>query len=77
MLSSLSSEIATLSVSSGLSVLTPDAETPAGCSVAIVDDVTTIKMALAGVLDPSLEIQKLEKKVCRRLHVRLGWGDQE
>jgi valyl-tRNA synthetase len=61
-LASLASEVAALCTSSGVAVLPGDAPTPPGCSVAIVDDATTVKMQLAGILDPALEIQKLEKK---------------
>ena len=39
------------------------AAAPSGCSVAIVDDATTVYMLLVGVLDPVLEVQKLQKKV--------------
>lgn len=35
---------------------------PRGCSVAIVDDVTTAYMDLKGILDPALELTKLDKK---------------
>uniref|UniRef100_A0A7R9VF87 valine--tRNA ligase n=1 Tax=Chlamydomonas euryale TaxID=1486919 RepID=A0A7R9VF87_9CHLO len=62
-LSGLASEIATLGTGASVAVLGPgDSDAPPGCSVAIVDDVTAIKMQLAGILDPALEIQKLEKK---------------
>lgn len=63
----LTSEIATLTTSSKVELLDASAPTPSGCSVAIVDDATKIYMLLTGVLDPALEIQKLQKKVrgCR------------
>ena len=63
MLSSYSSEIATLTTSSEAVVLAAGSAAPVGCSVAIVDDATTIYMLLVGVLDPVLEVQKLQKKV--------------
>ncbi|GAX73886.1 hypothetical protein CEUSTIGMA_g1336.t1 [Chlamydomonas eustigma] len=62
-LSSFSSEVATLTSSADITVLGPGVSQPAGCSVAIVDESTTVYMLLAGVLDPVLEIQKLQKKV--------------
>ena len=63
MLSSLSSEAATLTTSSEVEVLQAGSAPPPGCSVGIVDDSTTVYIVLAGVLDPVLEVQKLEKKV--------------
>jgi len=59
-------EVATLSSSSEVTVLGPGAgagSPPAGCGVAIVDDATVAHLALRGVLDPALEIAKLQKKV--------------
>ncbi|GBF88537.1 valine-tRNA ligase [Raphidocelis subcapitata] len=63
-LASLASEAATLATSSGVEVFGPGARgaPPAGCSVAIVDDVTTVHMLLKGILDPALELAKLDKK---------------
>ena len=65
MLSSLAGEIATLTTSSDVTVLLSGSSesAPAGCSVAIVDNSTTIHLLLIGVLDPVLEVQKLQKKV--------------
>lgn len=62
-LSSLSSEAATLTTSSEVEVLPPGSPAPPGCSVGIVDDSTTVYLVMAGILDPVLEVQKLEKKV--------------
>lgn len=36
---------------------------PEGCGVAIVDDATVAHLLLKGILDPSLEVAKLQKKV--------------
>jgi valyl-tRNA synthetase len=62
-LSTLAAEIATLSSSSAVEVLATGAAPPAGCGVAIVDDATNVYMLLTGVLDPALEIHKLQQKV--------------
>eukprot|EP00877_Chromochloris_zofingiensis_P001129 jgi/Chrzof1/11016/Cz05g20150.t1 len=62
-LSGLCGEAATLSTSSDVQVLEGGQSAPAGCSVAIVDDATTISMLLKGILDPALEIANLEKKL--------------
>lgn len=50
-------------MSSDVTVLGNGEVAPSGCSVAIVDDSTTIYVLLTGVLDPVLEVQKLQKKV--------------
>jgi valyl-tRNA synthetase len=65
MLRGLSLEVVTLSTSSDMTLLGPGdpATPPPGCSVAIVDESTLVHMLLKGILDPSLEITKLEKKV--------------
>lgn len=44
---------------------------PAGCSVAIVDDSTSVLMQLKGILDPKLELAKLDKKL---VEVWWWWG---
>ena len=62
-LRALAPEAAALSASAAVEVLAPGAAAPAGCSVAIVDDATTAHMLLKGVLDPKLELAKLEKKL--------------
>ena len=64
-LSGLSLHVASLSSSCDVTVLssTQASTLPPGCSLAIVDDVTTVHMLLKGILDPALEIQKLAKKV--------------
>lgn len=40
-----------------------DAAPPVGCGVAIVDDATVAHLLLKGILDPALEVAKLQKKV--------------
>ncbi|MEW5299660.1 MAG: hypothetical protein WDW36_002653 [Sanguina aurantia] len=67
MLQLLAGDIATLSYSSDVHVLSgsggpTEGTVPAGCGVSILDAVTTLHMALVGILDPALEVQKLEKK---------------
>lgn len=62
MLRDSSMEIATLASTSEVSVLGSGEEPPHGCGVQIVDDATSVYMMLRGILDPQLEIQKLEKK---------------
>jgi len=74
-LSSLSGEISTLTTSSDVTVLGDGETAPSGCSVAIVDDSTTIYMLLVGILDPILEVQKLQKKV-GMMNVPLAYGSQ-
>lgn len=37
-------------------------EAPAGCGVSVVDETTTVCLALRGVLDPAKEIDKLQDK---------------
>ncbi|KAG2438857.1 hypothetical protein HXX76_005397 [Chlamydomonas incerta] len=61
-LRSLSLEVATLSSSSDVTLLAAGEAAPLGCSVAIVDEATTLHMLLKGILDPALEIAKLDKK---------------
>jgi len=58
----LARDIGTLSTSSEVLLLEAGAPAPVGCSVAIVDDSTTVNMLLKGILDPALELAKLEKK---------------
>ncbi|KAG2489910.1 hypothetical protein HYH03_011547 [Edaphochlamys debaryana] len=62
-LQSLALEVATLSSSSAVTLLAAGEAAPLGCSVAIVDDSVTVHMLLKGILDPALEIAKLEKKM--------------
>eukprot|EP00878_Enallax_costatus_P001054 GHUV01001189.1.p1 GENE.GHUV01001189.1~~GHUV01001189.1.p1 ORF type:complete len:843 (+),score=324.29 GHUV01001189.1:29-2530(+) len=62
-LQSLSADIACLSGSSEIVLLEEGGSAPAGCSVAIVDDTTTVHLMLKGILDPTLELAKLEKKL--------------
>lgn len=68
-LSELSKDIATLTSSSEVCVC-PASAVPTGCGVVIVDDVTTVSMLLKGILDPDLELEKLEKK-CAEVAGRL------
>ena len=62
-LSSLAKEVAALTSSSSLTVLAAGEAAPGGCSVAIVDESTTLHMLLKGILDPQAEVLKLQKKV--------------
>jgi hypothetical protein len=71
-LSTLANEIATLTTSSAVEVLPVGVTAPLGCSVSIVDEATTVNMLLTGILDPTLEIQKLQKKVDHGLLLLLG-----
>ncbi|GFR43813.1 hypothetical protein Agub_g4939 [Astrephomene gubernaculifera] len=61
-LRSLQLEVATLSASCDVALLAAGEAAPLGCSVGIVDEATTVHMGLKGILDPALEIAKLEKK---------------
>lgn len=63
-LASLARQIGTLSQSSEVRVLAAGESAPPGCSVAIVDECTQAHMLLKGILDPAMEMSKLEKKVC-------------
>eukprot|EP00192_Tetraselmis_astigmatica_P024574 CAMPEP_0117679300 /NCGR_PEP_ID=MMETSP0804-20121206/17744_1 /TAXON_ID=1074897 /ORGANISM="Tetraselmis astigmatica, Strain CCMP880" /LENGTH=940 /DNA_ID=CAMNT_0005488719 /DNA_START=78 /DNA_END=2900 /DNA_ORIENTATION=- len=62
-LASLALEIATLATCSDLECLPAGAPAPASCGVKICDDITTVHMLLKGILDPELELSKLEKKL--------------
>lgn len=62
LLSRTTSELATLTTSGSASVLPPGADPPTGAGVAVVDDVTTLYLELAGVLDAEREVAKLSKK---------------
>lgn len=56
-------EIATLTTSSQVTILVKGADKPPkGCGVAVVDEKTTVHVALAGILDAAKEIEKLKKK---------------
>jgi valyl-tRNA synthetase len=61
-LNTVCSEIATLTLSSAVNVMTESSQPPRGCGVAVVDEKTTIHLSLIGVLDATKEIEKLEKK---------------
>eukprot|EP00200_Dunaliella_tertiolecta_P003314 CAMPEP_0202352070 /NCGR_PEP_ID=MMETSP1126-20121109/8424_1 /ASSEMBLY_ACC=CAM_ASM_000457 /TAXON_ID=3047 /ORGANISM="Dunaliella tertiolecta, Strain CCMP1320" /LENGTH=1278 /DNA_ID=CAMNT_0048944237 /DNA_START=55 /DNA_END=3891 /DNA_ORIENTATION=- len=57
-------ELSTLTNSSEVSVLpSGSAAPPMGCGVAIVDDATVAHLMLKGILDPALEVAKLQKKL--------------
>eukprot|EP00983_Pelagomonas_calceolata_P072735 1151847-Pelagomonas_calceolata.AAC.3 len=57
-------QLSTLTNSSEVSVLpSGSAAPPMGCGVAIVDDATVAHLMLKGILDPALEVAKLQKKV--------------
>ncbi|WIA29336.1 hypothetical protein OEZ86_011841 [Tetradesmus obliquus] len=74
----LAGDIACLSTSAEVLLLAADAPLPAYSSVAIVDDVVTVHMVLKGILDPALELAKLEKKQaeaqgrCEAIRKRMG-----
>ncbi|GFH11826.1 GST C-terminal domain-containing protein, partial [Haematococcus lacustris] len=59
-------ELATLSTSSEVTVLDSSqgasSSPPLGCGVCIVDDATVAHLLLKGILDPALEVAKLQKK---------------
>lgn len=63
-LAKATNEIATLSTSSSVVIndSTMEGGHPHGCGVAIVDDATTVFMALADILDAAKEVEKLEKR---------------
>ena len=61
-LTQLTSEIASLTSSSEVTVQHPGATAPAGCAPAVIDDSTTAQLLLAGILDPQKEIEKLQKE---------------
>lgn len=62
MLNHLTEVIASLTSCSEVKNLTASEAAPAGCAPAVVDDVTTVQLLLAGILDPSKEIDKLQKE---------------
>lgn len=62
-LQSLTMELSTLTLSSTAEVMERDqSSVPKGCGVAVIDDVTTVHLGLAGILDAAKEIEKLTKK---------------
>jgi valyl-tRNA synthetase len=67
LVASAASEIATLSTSETVTVLDGEAERPAGCGVAIIDETTTVLLGLAGVLDAAKEVEKLVKREAEAL----------
>jgi valyl-tRNA synthetase len=62
-LASLGLEIATLTYCSSTECLDPSAPVPESCGLKICDENTTVYLLLKGILDPELELSKLEKKV--------------
>ena len=62
-LASLALEIATLTYCDSTEFLAADAAAPASCGVKICDENTSVYLLLKGILDPELELQKLEKKI--------------
>ena len=61
-LAQLTSEIASLTSSSEVTVQEQGATAPPGCAPAVIDDSTTAQLLLAGILDPQKEIEKLQKE---------------
>lgn len=62
-LQSLTEELSTLTLSSATEIHEiGSVSLPKGCGVTVIDDVTTVHLGLAGILDAEKEIQKLEKK---------------
>uniref|UniRef100_A0A061RC03 Valine--tRNA ligase, mitochondrial n=1 Tax=Tetraselmis sp. GSL018 TaxID=582737 RepID=A0A061RC03_9CHLO len=61
-LAGLAGEVATLGSCSAAECLAEGAAAPASCGVKICDEATTVYLLLQGVLDPKLELGKLEKK---------------
>lgn len=61
-LAKTSVELATLATAASVKVLVEGEDRPQGCGVAIVDDVTTVLLGLAGILDAAKEVEKLEKR---------------
>ncbi|KAL4444290.1 hypothetical protein ABPG75_012027 [Micractinium tetrahymenae] len=62
LLASCSTEITTLTTSESLQLLAEGEAAPAGCGVAIVDNLTTVYLSLSGVLDAAKELEKLGKR---------------
>lgn len=62
MLEHLTDVIGSLTSCSKVKVQKHSETTPAGCAPAVVDDVTTVQLLLAGILDPSKELEKLQKE---------------
>lgn len=62
MLERLTDVIGSLTSCSKVAVQKASEAAPAGCAPAVVDEVTTVQLLLAGILDPSKEIEKLQKE---------------
>ena len=56
-------DVAALASCGAVTVVAETAEAPEGCGVAILDDVTSVHVLLAGLLDPVQEVTRLEKAV--------------
>ena len=70
----LTSEIASLTSSSEVTVQEQGATAPAGCAPAVIDDSTTAQLLLAGILDPQKEIEKLQKEKVKSTHLKTCTG---
>jgi len=53
---------ATLAGAGSIAVLGANDQAPSGCGVSVIDETTTLYVALRGLVDPATEITKLEKK---------------
>jgi valyl-tRNA synthetase len=62
LLTSCLAELGTLTTTEAPEVLDDGRAAPHGCGVAIIDETTTVYLALAGILDAAKEIEKLAKK---------------
>ena len=62
MLEQLTTEIGSLTSSSEVRVQGGSEAAPPGCAPAVVDEAITVQLLLAGILDPSKEIEKLQKE---------------
>lgn len=62
LLATQAADIAHLSTCASVEVLGEGQAAPHGCGVAILDDVTTVYLGLAGILDVAKELEKLQKK---------------
>lgn len=62
LLASCATDITTLTTSGSLEVLKEGQAAPAGCGVAIIDELTTVYLSLSGVLDAAKELEKLGKR---------------
>ena len=65
-LDTLTEVVGSLTSCSEVKLLHASQAAPAGCAPAVVDEVTTVQLLLAGILDPSKEIDKLQKEKVQR-----------